>query len=239
MKRIFITNATQYAGPGIIEVLSKKGYEVICHDPTFTDQAKSSLFERRNNVRCINANKPSEIAHLLGNIGNIERFIFNDVHPNNPKDFENIGADEMRLAYEALVEFPFKLSQLLVQTLKQKQSGHMVFITSARQLQPERGFTVATAMRSAASAMALSLARELAPWNIQVNVVQPNYLYSELYYPKAHFIESEDGKKEIRNKVPLGRLGEPSEIGELVELFVSGRSTFTTGQIINFTGGWP
>ena len=94
-------------------------------------------------------------------------------------------------------------------------------------------------MRSAALAMALSLARELAPWNIQVNVVQPNYLYSELYYPKAHFIESEDGKKEIRNKVPLGRLGEPSEIGELVELFVSGRSTFTTGQIINFTGGWP
>ena len=47
----------------------------------------------------------------------------------------------------------------------------MVFITSARQLQPERGFSVATSVRSGATSLALSLAREAAEYNIQVNVV--------------------------------------------------------------------
>ena len=38
----------------------------------------------------------------------------------------------------------------------------------------------------------------------------------------------------------LGRsLGEPEEIGELIAFLVSGRSRFTTGQTIYFTGGWP
>jgi NAD(P)-dependent dehydrogenase (short-subunit alcohol dehydrogenase family) len=37
----------------------------------------------------------------------------------------------------------------------------------------------------------------------------------------------------------MGRLGDPEEAGELVAFLVSGRSTFTTGQVINFTGGWP
>ncbi|HJV93134.1 MAG TPA: SDR family oxidoreductase, partial [Azonexus sp.] len=64
-------------------------------------------------------------------------------------------------------------------------------------------------------------------------------LYSEAYYPRAKFIDDPAGKAQIAAKVPLGRLGEPREIGELIAFLASGRSPFTTGQVINFTGGWP
>ncbi|HRF13443.1 MAG: SDR family oxidoreductase [Candidatus Accumulibacter phosphatis] len=37
----------------------------------------------------------------------------------------------------------------------------------------------------------------------------------------------------------MGRLGEPQEIGELIAFLASGRSPFATGQVVNFTGGWP
>ena len=37
----------------------------------------------------------------------------------------------------------------------------------------------------------------------------------------------------------LGRLGNPEEIGELLAFLVSGKSSFVTGQVIDFTGGWP
>lgn len=117
--------------------------------------------------------------------------------------------------------------------------GHVLYITSARQLQPEHGFTIAITVRSAATTLALCLAQEAASKNVQVNVIQPNYLYSELYYPSEYFKNSEQGRLEISNKVPMGRLGEPNELGELVELSISGRNAFTTGQVINFTGGWP
>lgn len=71
-----------------------------------------------------------------------------------------------------------------------------------------------------------------------MNAIQPNYLYSEMYSPKAKFIDDPEGRKSIARIVPAGRLGQPEKLGELVAFFISGRSPFTTGQVINFTGGW-
>lgn len=115
----------------------------------------------------------------------------------------------------------------------------MLFVTSARYLQPEPGFAVATSIRAGTTAFALALAREAAPFNIQVNVLAPNYLYSEAYYPREKFIDNPAGSKIIADKVPMGRLGTPEEVGELSVFLISSRSTFITGQIVNFTGGWP
>jgi NAD(P)-dependent dehydrogenase (short-subunit alcohol dehydrogenase family) len=56
---------------------------------------------------------------------------------------------------------------------------------------------------------------------------------------RASFIDDPEGRELIRAKVPMGRLGDPEEAGELVAFLVSGRSTFMTGQVVNFTGGWP
>jgi 3-oxoacyl-[acyl-carrier protein] reductase len=52
-------------------------------------------------------------------------------------------------------------------------------------------------------------------------------------------VDDPAGRAEIAARVPLGRLGRPEEIGELVGFLASGRSTFVTGQVIDFTGGWP
>jgi hypothetical protein len=131
------------------------------------------------------------------------------------------------------------LTQLLLPAMKQRKKGRFVFVTSARYLQPEPGFSLATSIRAGTTAFALALAKEVASYGIQVNVLAPNYLYSEAYYPRARFIDDPEGRKQIRAKVPMGRLGDPEEVGELAAFLVSGRSTFMTGQVINFTGGWP
>jgi Enoyl-(Acyl carrier protein) reductase len=62
---------------------------------------------------------------------------------------------------------------------------------------------------------------------------------SEAYYPRARFIDDPEGRRQIQAKVPMGRLGDLEEVGELAAFLVSGRSTFMTGQVINFTGAWP
>ncbi len=98
---------------------------------------------------------------------------------------------------------------------------------------------MATSIRAGTTSFALALAKEVAPFGIQVNVLAPNYLYSEAYYPRSRFIDDPKGREKIAAIVPMGRLGEPEEAGELVAFLVSGRSTFMTGQILNFTGGWP
>lgn len=123
--------------------------------------------------------------------------------------------------------------------MKARGAGSLVFVTSARSLSPEPGFVVPTSIRAAATTLAKALAREAAPFGVQVNAVCPNYLYSEMYYPRAQFVDDPKGRGEIARLVPAGRLGHPEEIGELIAFLASGKSSFTTGQAIHFAGGWP
>jgi 3-oxoacyl-[acyl-carrier protein] reductase len=97
---------------------------------------------------------------------------------------------------------------------------------------------VPTTLRAATTSFAKALALEAAPFGIQSNVVAPNYLYSELYYPRSHFIDDPKGRAEIARIVPFGRLGDADEVGALIAFLASGRSPFTTGQVIHFSGGW-
>ena len=139
----------------------------------------------------------------------------------------------------AVLVFPYQLTQLLLPEMKGRGDGCFVFVTSARQLRPEPGFSVPTAIRAGTTAFAQSLAKEVAAFGVQVNVVAPNYLYSEMYYPRARYIDDEEGRRLIASIVPAGRLGTPEEVGALIEFLVSGRSKFVTGQVFYFTGGWP
>ena len=239
MQKVFVSNVEEYTGPGVVSVLTQSGYQVICHDRSFTTPERREKFNQKENVTAIEAQSPEDIVEELSTIGSVTRFVFNDAHPNTPKPLEEIKLEELRSAHTALVEFPFRLCQLVLPGLKEQKAGSIVFITSARQLQPEPGFSVATSVRAGATALAMAVAREAAPYGIQVNAIQPNYLYSEMYYPKAVFIDDPKGREKIASIVPAGRLGEPEEFGELVEFCISGRSPFMTAQVLNFTGGWP
>ncbi len=138
-----------------------------------------------------------------------------------------------------MLVFPFRLTQLILPAMKRRRQGSIVFVTSARETRPEPGFEVPTTIRAGTTAFAKAVAKEAAPHQVQVNVVAPNYLYSEMYYPRERFIDDPEGRDLIARTVPFGRLGEPAEVGELIAFLVTGRSPFTTGQVICFSGGWP
>lgn len=237
---IVLTNATAFSGPGFLEIYDGSLGKLYCHDSLFADSEKRDRFEEEHkNCIALSGQSPTEICSELESLRvTVTKLINNDVHPNFPKPIEEISVDEYRMSIESLFLFPIELTGLLLPRMKQSSGASIVFVTSARYLNPEEGFTVATSVRQATSAYAVTLAKEVASSNIQVNVVAPNYLYSEAYYPKAVFKDSDEGREKIRKVVPMGRLGEPREIGELIHFLISDKSRFVTGQIINFTGGW-
>ncbi len=236
-----MTHACQYTGPGSIPVLLRDQGRVYCHDLSFSDEGKAKAFEADHpGSVALRAQTPEELVAELASLGvAIETVIHNDVHPNTPLPIEQIPIAMFQESLAALLLFPVALSQELLPGMKAAKRGRFVFVTSARYRQPEFGFSVATTVRAATTAFAQSLAREAAPYGIQVNVVAPNYVYSEAYYPRARFIDDPEGSAEIAGKVPMGRLGKPEEVGELIGFLASGKSQFVTGQVIDFTGGWP
>ncbi|MGZ5857456.1 MAG: SDR family oxidoreductase, partial [Burkholderiaceae bacterium] len=216
MANVLITHVQQYTGPGTVPVLLREGMQLLCHDTSFAAADRARAFEAAHpGVIALKGQTPEDLAAELSERQiDIDVVISNDVFPNTPHAIEDISMEILRNSFEALMVFPFRLTQLLLPAMKQKKNGRFVFVTSARYLQPEQGFSVATSLRAGTTAFALALAKEAAAYGIQVNVVAPNYLYSETYYPKARFIDDPAGRAQIAAKVPMGRLGEPQEVGE-------------------------
>jgi NAD(P)-dependent dehydrogenase (short-subunit alcohol dehydrogenase family) len=241
MPAALITNVTQYVGPGALPILVRENMHPVCHDSGFADEEVARAFEKEHpGTTALRAQTPESLsAELKEHHADLDAVISNDVFPNTPCPIEEVSPQTVRDSFDALLLFPFRLTQLLLPAMKRKQKGSFVFVTSARYLQPEPGFSVATTIRAGMTSFALALAKEVAPFGIQVNVLAPNYLYSEAYYPRARFIDDPKGREHIAAIVPMGRLGDPEEAGELVCFLASGRSRFMTGQVINLTGGWP
>src|SRR6202040_101518 len=98
-------------------------------------------------------------------------------------------SEDLMATFQAVVMIPIRLTQLFLPAMKARGRGTFVFVTSARELRPEPGFAVPTTLRAATTAFAKALAAEAAPFGIQANVVAPNYLHSELYYPRARYVD--------------------------------------------------
>jgi len=83
----------------------------------------------------------------------------NDVHPITHKLIEHIDLDEFDATYQAVVRFPVELTQRLLPAMKLRRSGVFVFVTSAREILPESGFSVPTTLRAATTTFAKALAK--------------------------------------------------------------------------------
>lgn len=241
MALVILTNVTQYTGPGALAALLHDGHTIACHDASFVDgAARAALDERSAKAYALEAQTPEEIGiEVRERSGLPDAVVCNDVYPITKNDIEAIPLDDFRATFEHVVMFPIRLTQALLPEMKARRRGSFVFVTSAHETRPEPGFAVPTTLRAATTAFAKALAKEGAPFEIQANVIAPNYLHSEMYYPKARFIEDLPGREAIARLVPFGRLGQPDEVGALIAFFASGKSLFTTGHVINFTGGWP
>lgn len=241
MRTVLVTNVSQYAGPGVVATLLRQGARVLCHDAAFREAAARDGFRLSHpGVECLESLEPRALAaELEERAFSVDAVVSNDVYPLTPRPIGEIDPADLRNTFEAVFMFPVQLAQSLLPGMKARGSGSFVFITSARPLRPEKGYAVPTSIRAGTTTFALAMAREVAGSGIQVNVVAPNYLYSEMYYPRARFIDDPAGRELIAGIVPMGRLGTPEEIGELVAFLASGRSGFVTGQVIYFTGGWP
>jgi NAD(P)-dependent dehydrogenase (short-subunit alcohol dehydrogenase family) len=149
--------------------------------------------------------------------------------------------DEYRTMLDALMVRPFRLLKSVVPHMKRRRRGSIILLTSGAALRPAGGSAMYSAARAGATAMALSLGKELAPFNIQVNAIAPFFLYSTTYFPGERW-ENWEQDPELREvvggQVPLKRFGRAEEMAELIALLASGKAVYLTGQTISFAGGW-
>lgn len=90
-----------------------------------------------------------------------------------------------------------------------------------------------SATKAAITGLTRHLAGELGPFNINVNAVAPGRIET----PMVTAVGEEVNNTFIAD-TPLGRLGTPQEVADVLEFLASDQSHFVTGQVIDVSGGW-
>jgi len=126
----------------------------------------------------------------------------------------------------------FNCTKAVWDDMNENKFGRIVNMSSVAGLMGGFGQTVYSAAKAGAVGFTKSLALEGAKNNIRVNCVAPSIILT----PAFETIP-EDYQKRMADRIPLKRLGKPSEVGDLIVFLVSEMSGFITGQCIPITGG--
>lgn len=236
-----VTNATTFLGPPAVKALAEADFSVLAHDPAFsvTDVRRAFVHENPG-VEILDALLPEDVvAQAWGKSDIIHAVVSNDSYPAIHSPVAEAGVENLKTTLDKVLVFPFALMKAAIPRLRSQQTGRLVMVTSCRTQLPMLGGAIRDSARAAANALVKQLGLELAPDNIPVNAVAPNFVYSETYFPRAKFVDNPDGRAFIEREVPTRRLGRPEEAGELIRYPATLEGTFMTGTVIDLAGGWP
>jgi 3-oxoacyl-[acyl-carrier protein] reductase len=94
---------------------------------------------------------------------------------------------------------------------------------------------VYSATKAAVDAVTKSLAKELGPRHIRVNAINPGMVETEGVH--AAGIAESDFRKQVEAQTPLGRIGQPQDIGPAAVFLASDESAWITGETLHIAGG--
>ncbi len=143
-----------------------------------------------------------------------------------------LNADSLDRSFNINVKGYFYACQQAALKMFKQKSGRIVNISSVSSKLALAGQSVYSATKGAVNSMTATLAKELAPYGIQVNAVAPGFIATEM-------IEAipEEKKEEYLKNIPMGRLGTVEEVAEVVNMLCSDASSYITGQVIVMDGG--
>jgi gluconate 5-dehydrogenase len=144
-------------------------------------------------------------------------------------------------AFDEVVNANLKSAMFLAQACARHQiaggrGGAQVHLLSVRsQLGLRgRGYSAYCATKGALVMLVRQHASELAPHGIRVNGVAPTVIDTEL---ASHWLKNETTRRQITERIPLGRVGQPEDVVGPVLFFCAPAAAFVTGQVLYVDGG--
>jgi gluconate 5-dehydrogenase len=116
-----------------------------------------------------------------------------------------------------------------------RRSGKVINIASLTSEVGRAGVVPYAATKGAVKMLTRVLAVEWGPHNVQVNAIGPGYFRSEM---TRTLYQDESFDAWVRERTPMGRWGEPTELAGAAVFLASDASSFVNGQVLYVDGGW-
>jgi 3-oxoacyl-[acyl-carrier protein] reductase len=170
--------------------------------------------------------------------GAVNEFGHLDILVNNAaaigfQPVERIDELQLRRQLSVNVEGPISTMQAAAPFFP-KEGGRVINITSLVQLYPLPGNTVYAATKGAIDAMTRVWAVEFGPRGVTVNAVGPGLTETDAVKENV----PEEMKRTLIERTPLGRIGTPSDIADVVAFLASSDARWITGQVLLASGGF-
>jgi 3-oxoacyl-[acyl-carrier protein] reductase len=117
--------------------------------------------------------------------------------------------------------------------LKAKDKGRIINMSSVVGEMGNAGQAAYSAAKAGLIGLTLSMAKELAPRGVTVNAIAPGFIETDM--TAEHLPEAQRAK--LLEGIPLGRIGLPAEIGDMVAFLAGPEAAYVTGQVLRVNGG--
>ena len=151
---------------------------------------------------------------------------------NKDNIFLRMSLDDWNSVINVNLNSSFHLLKHFVKKMVKKRFGRVVFISSVVAYTGNPGQVNYTASKSAISGLVKSLALELSTRNITVNSVAPGFIRSNMTDRL-----NDEQKNAILDRIPMKKLGDPSDIAKAVGFLCSENADYITGQTLHVNGG--
>lgn len=157
--------------------------------------------------------------------------------------FLQLTDDQWRAGVESTLMNVVRLSRLVIPGMQQRKWGRIIHLTSLVAKQPVDELTISSTLRAGLSGLTKTMANQLGPDNITVNAVLMGHILTDRQQHladvrvKERGITHEQYFEQQAAEIPLRRLGEPCEVGEVVAFLASNRASYLTGVSLPVDGG--
>jgi NAD(P)-dependent dehydrogenase (short-subunit alcohol dehydrogenase family) len=177
---------------------------------------------------------PALVQQVISRYGRID-ILVNNAGINMKKEFTEVTDEEFDRILLTNVKAVFSLSREVVKTMLPHGSGNIINISSMASQYGIPKVIAYTASKSAIEGMTKAMAVELSPKGILVNCIAPGFIATEM---SAKALNSDaERKQKAMGRTPLGRLGEPADIGDAALFLASEQAKYVTGVVLPVDGG--
>ena len=238
-KIVLITGASRGIGREIAKILAKQGEKVIANYNKSEKEAydlKQELEQENIEIDIVKADvsKREEVQKLvkvaIKKYGKIDVLI-NNAGISEFKLFTEITDDDFKKIIDTNLYSAFIMCQETVPYMIHEKNGCIINISSIWGMVGASCEVAYSISKAGMDGMTKSLAKELGPSNIRVNSIAPGIIDTDI---NNGLTDKE--KEEIKEEIPLGKIGKTTEIAKCVKWLIE--DEYTTGQIISINGGW-
>ena len=241
MSSALVTGASRGLGAHIAWRLAADGWPVAVNylpDRDDAERVVAGIVAAGGTARAFRADITDEeevsrlVAEVTAELGPVRVLVPNATGPQPVQPAVEVTWRDHLNQLEYFVKSPTLLMQAVVPGMRELGGGRIVQIGSDLFERAEPGWSAYSAAKGAQLSLTRTWARELGPLGITVNVVAPGWIPVE-----RHAGVDPRDLAAYRADVPLGRIGTPAEVADVVAFLASDGGRFVTGERITVNGG--